>query len=135
MNSDQLNDTLSLFSLLILADGKIYAEETEVMGRQLFNIQKSLETGILFTPEMGVDWFKNNLFALRTVMQSDDREAFLKSVIFKLRALDKNVKLKIYYAMIRIAHADAEYHATERGIVELAGEVWELDKLETKKSG
>ena len=129
MNSEQLNDTLSLFSLLILADGKIFAEETEVMGRQLFKIQQSLETEILFTPDMGVEWFKDNLFSLRTVMQGTERDVYLRSAIVKLSGLEKPAKMKIYNALIRIAHADADYHDKERSIVKLAEEVWDLNTL------
>ncbi len=130
MNSEQLNDTLMLFSLLILADGKIFVEETDVMGRQLHQLQKSLETGIIFTPEMGVDWFKSNLFNLRNLMGSDNRQTYIKTTIVKLSKLPLRTKLKIYYAMIRIAHADAEYHGSERKMIELASDIWDLGNLD-----
>lgn len=127
MNSDQVNDVLTLFALLILVDGKVKVEETHVMGRQLARLQSSLDPGVMFTPAMGVDWFKSNSAQLRSLLNSEDRDLYLKTSIHKLARLDKNLKLQIYYVLIRIAYADAEYHASERKLVDIAAQAWGLD--------
>ncbi len=133
MNSQQLNETLTLFSLLILIDGKIFPEELEVMVNQLAQIQNSTSTDILFTPAMAKDWFKNNVKSLRMILESDDHENLMKTAVFKLAKYEDDLRLKIYDAMIRIAHADGECHPTEIKMVEHASTSWGIEHLNRRR--
>jgi len=127
MNTKQLNDILTLFTLLILADGKVYGEETRTMGRQLFQIFISMNTGIMFTPEMAREWFRSHRQPLSALLEGRDRAAILKVSITKLAGLDMEFKLKLYGALVKVSRADDDFHEAERTLVKQAAQIWGIE--------
>lgn len=126
LSSDQLNSLLKLLSLLILVDGRVYPEEVTVMGSQLSKLCNQVDKNVMFTPEMGQDWFKSNQKRLGLVLGSKDREQAIAISIMSLRGLNKELLQKTVYAMVRIGWADGEYHPEEEKLVQEAIRIWDL---------
>lgn len=128
LNTDYLDKLLRLFSTLIIIDGKILPEEVEVMGQQLARITNMVDDGILFTPEMGKDWFIANQKQISTELMSQDRQRVISASLMGLVGLNQKFQQKILYAMIRISWADGEYHTEEENYVHLASMAWGLER-------
>lgn len=127
LTSDKLNDVLSLFSLVILSDGKVYPEEVSVMGNQLSKLLSVVDPNILFSPEMGRDWFANNRKSLKMLISVEDNRHFIDIALMKLKDAEPKLKKMLVYAMIRIAWADGEFHDKEEYMVKRAEDIWKID--------
>jgi len=125
MNNNELQKILTLFSLVILIDDKVLKVEVDTLGRQLSQLYSSLGEGYFITESMGVDWFHANRASLTSILSSPNKENYIKSLLTQLS--DSSLKLKIYDVIIRIAHADAEFHPKEEEIAKLASFLWNLD--------
>lgn len=128
LTADYLEKLLRLFSTLIIIDGKILPEEVEVMGQQLSRICKMVDEDILFTPEMGKDWFVANQRQIGVELASENRQRAISTSLMDLVGLKRALQQKIIYALLRISWADGEYHEEEETYVQMASRAWGFEQ-------
>jgi len=126
INSDELNNLLTLLAFVVLCDGKILPEEVAVFSKQSNLLAKRFSPNILFSEEMGESWFKSNLYTLKNLLSSDDRHVHIAKAVQKFSNFKHNIE--IYYSMKRIALSDGEFHENERDVIEIASKLWNLAK-------
>lgn len=124
MNKEYLEDTLTLMTLVILIDEKVYPEEVETFATAITRLSHMIDPKILFTNSMAKDWFHANRAAINSSLRRDDQGGIVKTTLKNLKTF-KNLK-EVFYNMIRIAHSDQEYHRTEHVLIQEASMIWNI---------
>lgn len=124
MNKEYLEDTLTLLASVILIDKKVYPEEVETFASAVNRLSHLIDPNILFTDSMAKDWFMANRTSIDLRLKHDDGRAMIKGLLHKLSSF-KDSK-EVFFNMIRIAHADKEYHSSEHELIKEASTVWKI---------
>lgn len=124
MNKEYLEHILTLLTVVILIDDKVYPEEVEAFSKAVQKISEQIDPDILFTSSMAADWFKANRESVQLKLKSTGAEALIRSLIQNIKSFPKNKD--VFFNMIRIAHSDAEYHSTEHDLLRMAADVWNI---------
>ena len=125
MQDKELQNILTLLSLAVLVDRKVYEVEVHALGRQITQLYKTLKTSMFVTEQMAVDWFHSNRADLIAILEGPDKDIYIIQLLTKLSDFPK--KFRLYDAILRVAYADAEYHQSENDLVKLASKIWNID--------
>ncbi len=124
MNKEYLEETLNLLASVILIDKRVYPEEVETFASAVKRLSNLIDPNILFTDSMAADWFKANRATILERLNSEKRDVFIRNRIRNLSNF-KDYK-EIFYNMIRIAHADNDYHPSEHILIKQAAAAWNI---------
>ena len=122
MNTDDWEDVLTLMTMVILADERIYKEEVDAFVRAVFELNNAISPDIFITESMAFEWFKNNRDRIRDILKSPDSEPRVQALIRRMNKLRH--KAKILAAMDTIAHADSDYHQKEHSVIRMSADNW-----------
>lgn len=124
MKKEYLENVLTLLTIVILIDEKVYPEEVEIFSRAVQQISEQIDPNILFTTSMAADWFKANRESVKARLKEETADRLIKTIIGNLREFPGHKD--VFFNMIRIAHADQEYHQTEHKVIRMASEAWRI---------
>lgn len=124
MKKEYLENVLTLLTVVILIDEKVYPEEVETFSKAVQKISEQIDPNILFTPSMAADWFKANRANVQMKLKQESYKTVISNIIQNLRGFTGHKD--VFFNMIRIAHSDQEYHETEHEVIRMASEVWKI---------
>lgn len=124
MQRHVIDNILTLLSVVILVDGKTRQEEVEKFCDEVLDVVQENDEDLFFTKSMAKDWFRQHKSSLEQKLKFDDTKAFISRTLTNVEPF--NDKRRLYYAMLRIAHADNEYHASENSMITTAAKRWNI---------
>lgn len=124
MQTDDWQKIMTLLTVIIMADKRVYKEEVDMFTRSVVKLNKKLSPGIFMTPKMAFDWFVDNRDRVQAAMTSEDKHDRIDGLILSVSHLPG--RNDILRTMFAIAKADSDYHSNERHIVKRAAEAWGL---------
>jgi len=97
MKKEYLENMLTLLTVVILIDDKVYPEEVETFSKAVQRISAQIDP--------------NTMTVVNGLIRNLREFAGHKDVFFN---------------MIRIAHSDDEYHKAEHQVIKTASEIWQI---------
>ena len=124
MNTETWHKILSLLTVVILADDRVYKEEVDTFVASAMKLNKSISPDMFLTPKMAFDWFVANREHIQKTVNSPGGASHINRLILSLKSLKG--KKEVIQAMQAIARADDELHKTEELVISQAAKVWGL---------
>jgi len=124
MTSDEWHNVMTLLTLVILADKRVYKEEVDTFVSTVKSLNETISPDIFMTEGMAFDWFKSNRTRASHLLVGPDVEKNILALVENT----KNVpdKKAIISAMEQIANADSDYHASEDNIINKCVKGWKF---------
>lgn len=122
MSTESWHDIMTLLSLVVLADKRVYKEEMDAFVSGAVQLNGQVNPGLFITEKMALSWFVDNRDSLKASMESPSINIKIDRMIGSLKPL-KN-KQAILKVMKSIARADSDYHRTEHYIINRAATLW-----------
>ena len=122
MTTDEWHNIMTLLTIVILADKRVYKEEVDTFVHTVKALNQSISPEIFMTEGMAFDWFKSNRMRVSNLLVGPSVEANIKNLIRNTRNVPG--KSKIIDAMQRIAQADSDFHKTEQNVIKRAADGW-----------
>ncbi len=126
MQRHVIDNILTLLSVVILVDGKTRQEEVEKFCDEILDVVQENDEDLFFTKSMVIDWFRQHKASIEQSLKFDDSKSFIARTINNVEAFAD--KQRLYYAMLRIAHADNEFHEAENSVIVSAAQSWNIVK-------
>jgi len=122
MTTDEWHDILTLLTIVILADRKVYKEEVDCFTKQVKRLNETISPEIFMTESMALDWFKSNRDRVKNLLVGPKVDQNIRQIILRT----KNVpgKSAIIKTMKSIANADSLYHQSEHDVIRRAAYSW-----------
>lgn len=124
MKKEFLENILTLLTVVILIDEKVYPEEVKAFSKAVQKISEQIDPNILFTSSMAADWFKANRDSVLLKLKSEGADTLIRTLIMKIKSSPQSKD--VFFNMIRIAHSDSEYHIKEHNLLQIAADVWNI---------
>ena len=122
MNTENWEDILTLLTMVVVADKKVYKEEVDTFVEAIYDLNNAISPDIFFTESMAFEWFRANRERVKNKLIGRNADRNLKEVIIRLKGL--KYQKEILDSMARIAHADSEYHDQEHKVIKQAAYSW-----------
>lgn len=122
MTTDEWHNIMTLLTIIILADKRVYKEEVDTFVKTVKSLNESISPEIFMTEGMAFDWFKSNRVRAENLLVGPNVQRNLKDIIVKTRNVPG--KSHIINAMQRIAQADSDFHKNEQSVIKRAAEGW-----------
>lgn len=124
MISDELHDVLSLLAATIFADKRVFATEIESFMKMAGKIQRLRGGDERLSEAKLLSWFDSNVDIIRGKLLSPAFESWFYETLERLDSLaDKQALINI---MLDIAKADDEFHISEKALIILTAQHWNL---------
>lgn len=124
MDTRQWTHILTLLSVAVIIDNRIYKEEVDMFVEQAFKLKGVISPDMIFSEKMAFDWF---------VVHRDDIKAWLADIdshtviLRHILAIGESPFCKeILDAIYAIANVDGEYHSSEVDVISMACKHWHL---------
>lgn len=124
MTSEEWHGILSLLTLVILADKRVYKEEVDTFVKTVKHLNETISPDIFMTEGMAFDWFKSNRERISNLLVGPKVDGNIKRFIQGTKAVPD--KAAVIQAMRTIAEADSDFHKNEESIIEKCIEGWKL---------
>ena len=124
MTSDEWHNIMTLLTLVILADKKVYKEEVDTFVSTVKSLNETIAPGMFMTESMAFDWFKSNRLRVSHLLVGPNVERNLQDLVQRTRNISG--KQAIISAMEKIANADSDYHRNEDTIINKCAKGWKL---------
>jgi uncharacterized tellurite resistance protein B-like protein len=124
VNTETWHKILTLLTVVILADDRVYKEEVDTFVASAMKLNKSISPDMFLTPKMAFDWFVANREHIQKTVNSPGGASHINRLILSLKSLKG--KKEVIQAMQAIARADDELHKTEELVISQAAKVWGL---------
>ncbi len=124
MDTRQWTHILTLLSVAVIIDNRVYKEEVDMFVEQSLKLKEVITPEMLFSKKMAFDWFVVH----RDEIQAWVKEADAHTVILRhILAIGESPHRKeILAAIYAIAKVDGEYHASEVDVIGMACKHWHL---------
>lgn len=122
MSTESWHDIMTLLSLVVLADKRVYKEEVDTFVSAAVKLNGQVNPGLFITEKMALSWFIENRDGLKSALQSPSINIQIDRILGTLKPL-KN-KQAILTVMKAIAQADSDYHKSEHYMVKRAATLW-----------
>lgn len=124
MTSEEWHNVMTLLTLVILADKRVYKEEVDAFVVSVKKLNETISPEIFMTEGMAFDWFKSNRSRVTNLLVGPKIEQNIQELISNT----KNVpgKAAIIRAMQEIANADSDYHKNEETVIGRCAKGWKL---------
>lgn len=124
MRTEDWHNILTLFTVIILIDKRIYKEEVDTFVALAIKLNSKISPDIFMTQKMAFDWFVDNRDKVKRITEAPDSERRIDQLITSLSPLPRlDSILKI---MFEIARSDNDYHKSEKQVIKLAAKQWGL---------
>ena len=124
MNSESWHKILTLLTVVIVADKRVYQEEVNKFVQVVTNLNAVISPDIFMTKKMAFDWFVANREDIKNSLHLPDGDIRLKKLINSFQS--GPYQTLILRAMMDIAQADNDFHDSEKTIIDMASEVWNV---------
>lgn len=122
MTSEEWHDVLTLLTIVILADRRVYKEEVDTFVKVVKQVNDQISPETFMTEGMVFDWFKSNRDRVSKMLVGKDVQRNIQQAILGTRKIPK--KAIILAAMQRIAEADSDVHKNELNIIKRTADGW-----------
>jgi len=122
MTNENWHDVLTLLTIVILADRRVYKEEVDTFVQTVKTLNDQISPEFFMTEGMAFDWFKSNREQVGKFMVGPDADRNMKRLIQRTRKLKH--KDLIISTMESIARSDSDYHRSEQNIIRRAAYDW-----------
>ncbi len=122
MTSEEWHDILTLLTIIILADRRVYKEEVDTFVSTVKSLNDTISPEIFMTEGMAFDWFKSNRDRVSNLLVGKDVEKNIKGIISRTRKVPG--KASIIKSMQNIANADSDFHKSEQNIISRTAYGW-----------
>ncbi len=124
MTSDEWHNVMTLLTVVILADKRVYKEEVDTFVSTVKSLNETIAPGMFVTESMAFEWFKSNRMRVSHLLVGPHVERNIQDLV---RSTSKiSGKKAIIIAMEKIANADSDYHRNEDKIISKCVKGWKL---------
>lgn len=125
MISEELNDLLSLLVATIFADKRVFAKEIETFMGVATKLQLARNNRTHLSEAKLLSWFDSNTDSIRKKMRTPEFEPWLYGCLERLSHIEN--KRLVIDIMFDIANSDDEYHVSEKALITLIANYWNID--------
>jgi len=119
------SDVLTLLSMMVLADGKVYQEEMEAFKKAAIELRDMICPQVMLTEQMAFDWFTWHREDILLRMSTFNYPTSVTETLENLSVLpDKKMFLM---ALLKISVSDGVEHGSESRLITMASEHWDVD--------
>ena len=124
MDTQQWTHILTLLSVAVIIDNRVYKEEVDMFVLQSLKLKEVISPDMIFSKKMAFDWFMVHRDEIKAWAEDIDESAVLLRHIL---ALGESPFCKdILEAVYEIATVDGEYHPSEIDVIGKACKHWSL---------
>lgn len=124
MDTQQWRHILTLLSVAVVVDNRIYKEEVDMFVERALDLKDIITPDMLFSKKMAFDWFVVHREEIKAWMGDIDPHTI---ILRHILALGESPFCKeILEAIYAIATVDGEYHASEVDMIGMACKHWHL---------
>ncbi|MDA8708760.1 TerB family tellurite resistance protein [Hellea sp.] len=130
VNVVQWTHILTLLSVVIVADNRVYKEEVDAFVERSLTLKEVITPKMLFSKKMAFDWFVLHREGIKDWLDAPDSET---TILRHILALAKSeFRQDILDALYAVAIVDGDYHEAESNVIALACEHWHLPMPEAE---
>ncbi len=122
MTSEEWHDILTLLTMVIMVDRRVYKEEVDTFVKTVKQLNDSISPETFMTEGMAFDWFKSNRERVKNLLVGKDVDRNIKTAITRTKNIPG--KALIIKAMGSIAQADSDFHKSEHTVIRRAAYGW-----------
>lgn len=124
MDIKQWTHILTLLSVAVIVDDRVYKEEVDMFVEQALSLKDVITPKMIFSKKMAFDWFVVHRDEIKAwVGEMDSHTVILRHI---LALGDSPFRKEILDAIYSIATVDGEYHASEADMISMACKHWHL---------
>lgn len=124
MDTRQWTHILTLLSVAVTIDNRVYKEEVDMFVEQAFSLKDVISPDMIFSKKMAFDWFVVHRDEIKAWVADIDAHTIILRYILALG--DSPFCKEILAAIYAIANVDGEYHPSEVDVIGMACEHWHL---------
>ncbi|WP_026942546.1 tellurite resistance TerB family protein [Hellea balneolensis] len=124
MEPHKWTNILTLFSVVILADGRVYKEEVDTFVERTLALKETISPKMIYSKKMAMDWFFLHRDEIIKWARGIDPQEHAKRHVMALG--DSPFCEEILDALYAVAIVDGDYHHAESKLISLACEYWNL---------
>lgn len=124
MDTRQWTHILTLLSVAVTIDNRIYKEEVDMFVEQAFKLKGVISPDMIFSKKMAFDWFVVHRDEIKSWVEGVDPHTIILRHILALGESD--FCQEILDAIYAIATVDGEYHTSEVDMISMACKHWHL---------
>ena len=121
----ELDDLLSLFAAVIIADKRVFAQEIDVFLKATSTLKTALDIQPNLSEARILSWYEMNKDAVREEVTGPYFRSWLYDRLDRLAHIKS--KQDILDIMNKISLADGELHSSESSLMSLTARRWKLD--------
>jgi len=124
VDTGQWTHILTLLSVAVIIDNRVYKEEVDMFVDQAMSLKDVITPDMIFSKKMAFDWFVVHRDEVKSWLAKDDSGTIILRHILSLgdSPFCKDI-LKAIYAIVTV---DGEYHASEVDMITMACKHWNL---------
>jgi len=124
MDTRQWTHILTLLSVAVTIDNRVYKEEVDMFVEQAVKLKDVISPDMIFSKKMAFDWFVVHRDEIKAwVTDIDAHTVILRHIL----AIGESPFCKnILEAIYAIANVDGEYHPSEVDVIGMACKHWHL---------
>ena len=124
MLSKDIDNLLSLLALMIFADKRVHKDEEKAFVLLTDKLQAAREIEPRLSEAKILMWYEMNKARLKAVMDAPNFETWLYERLDALKPMPN--KLPVLSVLCDIASADREVHVSEKALITLAAQRWDI---------
>jgi len=125
MRDQNWSDILTLLSMMILADEKVYQEEVEAFKKAAVELKDMICPEVMLTEHMAFDWFTLHREDIMLQMSTFNYPTAVTKTLENLKGLPD--KQMFVMALLKIAISDGFEHGSESRLINMAAKHWDVD--------
>lgn len=130
MNVVQWKHILTLLSVVIVADNRVYKEEVDAFVERSVALKEIITPKMLFSKKMTFDWFVIHRDEIKDWLHGPEPEEIILKHILALQ--ESEFRQEILDALYAIAIVDGDFHEAESNVIALACKHWGLSMPEAE---
>jgi len=119
------SDVLTLLSMMVLADGKVYQEEMEAFKKAAIELRDLICPKVMLTEQMAFDWFTLHRDNILERMGTHNYPTAVAETLENLDVLPD--KQMFVMALLKIALSDGVEHGAESRLITMASKHWDVE--------
>ena len=124
MDIRQWTHILTLLSVAVIIDNRVYKEEVDMFVKQAVELKNVITPDMIFSKKMAFDWFVVHRDEIRAwATDVDANTAILRHI---LAVGESPFRKNILESIFAIANVDGEYHPSEADVISMACKHWNL---------
>lgn len=124
MDTQQWTHILTLLSVAVIIDSRVYKEEVDMFVLQSLKLKDVISPDMIFSKKMAFDWFMVHRDEIKAWAEDIDAHTVILRHILALG--DSPFCKDILEALYEIANVDGEYHPSEIDVIGKACKHWNL---------